>query len=59
MKLIEISSMQTLYVCRPLELKSAESLRSWAKDNGFDQTLEPNDMHVTLAFSKNLWIGVL
>lgn len=52
MKLNELSHEQTLYVCRPLELKSAQHLRAWAKSQGFDKTLDPSDMHVTLAFSK-------
>lgn len=42
----------TLYVSRPLDLESATQLRDWAKSVGFEQTLEPSDMHVTVAFSK-------
>lgn len=40
----------TLYVSRPL--LNASHLIDWAADQGFDKTLEPDDLHVTLAFSK-------
>jgi hypothetical protein len=43
---------QTLYVKRPL--KNADDLIAWAKANGFDTTLPPDDMHVTVCYSKAL-----
>jgi hypothetical protein len=48
----QIHKIQTLYVARPLERQSATQLREWAKSVGFDHTLEPSDMHVTVACSK-------
>lgn len=39
-----------LYVCRPV-LNAAEII-SWAKSQGFAQTLPADDLHVTVAFSK-------
>ena len=42
---------KTLYVHR--RLKNADELRAWAKDAGFKSTLDPEDMHVTVAFSKD------
>ena len=42
---------KTLYVHRPL--KNADEVRAWAKDAGFKNTLEPDDLHVTVAFSKD------
>lgn len=41
---------QTLYVNRPL--LNAGELIYWAKSNGFSTTLVPEDLHVTIAFSK-------
>ncbi len=41
---------KTLYVCRPV--LNADAIAKWAKAQGFKQTLEPKDMHVTLAFSR-------
>jgi len=41
---------QTLYVRRPL--KDADDLIAWAHRVGFIKTLAPDDMHVTIAFSK-------
>jgi len=41
---------QTLYVKRRLE--NADDLIAWAKANGFDTTLPPDDMHVTVCYSK-------
>jgi 2'-5' RNA ligase len=54
MRFIEIAAerVNTLYVSRPLSTQSANDLRRWAKLNGFDKTLEPIDMHVTVAFSR-------
>jgi hypothetical protein len=42
--------LQTLYVHRPL--LNADNVIAWAKANGFETTLLPSDMHVTVAFSK-------
>jgi ADP-Ribosyltransferase in polyvalent proteins/ParB-like nuclease domain len=41
---------RTLYVRRPL--KNADDLIAWAHRVGFSKTLAPDDMHVTIAFSK-------
>lgn len=41
---------RTLYAHRPV--KNAEAIREWAKQQGFKTTLPPEDMHVTVAFSK-------
>ena len=42
--------MKTLYVHR--SLINAEHFIKWAKDQGFEKTLDPEDLHVTIAFSK-------
>lgn len=41
---------QTLFASRPL--MNAHDLIAWAKDQGFATTQLPEDMHVTLAYSK-------
>lgn len=41
---------KTLYVYRPVE--NAEDIIAWAKSQGFKTTLAPEDLHVTLAYSK-------
>lgn len=41
---------QTLYVCRPVE--NAEQIIAWARSQGFETTLPPEDLHVTIAYSK-------
>jgi hypothetical protein len=41
---------RTLYVMRPLT--NADDVIEWAKAQGFGKTLTPDDMHVTIAFSK-------
>lgn len=41
---------RTLYVSR--RLKNAGDVVAWAKAQGFATTLDPADMHVTIAFSK-------
>jgi hypothetical protein len=43
--------IETLYVHRPL--KNADKLIEWATGQGFHSTLTPEDMHVTIAFSRN------
>lgn len=40
----------TLYVSRPL--LNAEQFIAWAKEQGFATTLQPGDLHVTIAYSK-------
>lgn len=40
----------TLYVNRPL--KNADQVIAWAKAQGFETCLQPDDMHVTVCFSK-------
>lgn len=42
--------MKTLYASRPLA--NAAEVIAWAKDQGFRTTLLPDDMHVTLCYSK-------
>jgi 8-oxo-dGTP pyrophosphatase MutT (NUDIX family)/S-adenosylmethionine/arginine decarboxylase-like enzyme len=44
------SPLRTLYVRR--EVKNADDLAAWAKQNGFSTTLTPEDMHTTVAFSR-------
>jgi hypothetical protein len=44
------SNFKTLYVHRPI--LNADAVRSWAKDQGFTSTLHPDDMHTTIAYSK-------
>ena len=44
------STAKTLYVKR--RLINAEDLIAWAKANGFDKCLQPDDMHVTVCYSK-------
>lgn len=41
---------KTLYVFRPL--LNAKEIILWAKQQGFNTTLRPEDMHVTITFSK-------
>lgn len=42
---------KTLYVHRPL--LNGKDIVKWAKEQGFEKTLEPEDMHVTITFSKS------
>lgn len=44
--------LKTLYVHRPLVLWCAEDVLRWAKQQGFEDIVDPPDMHVTIAFSK-------
>lgn len=44
------SVVETLYVYRPL--KNAEQVIAWAKGQGFETCLQPDDMHVTICYSK-------
>jgi hypothetical protein len=48
----------TLYVNRPL--KNADELRAWAKTQGFGVAQAPEDMHVTICYSKTRfdWSGI-
>lgn len=41
---------RSLYVSRPLI--NGQALRAWARAAGFTQALPPEDMHVTIAFSR-------
>ena len=41
---------KTLYISRPL--LNVDEIRNWAKQQGFESTLEDGDMHVTIVFSK-------
>jgi hypothetical protein len=41
---------KTLYVHR--KLINGDEFIDWAKSQGFTKTLEPNDLHATIAFSK-------
>ena len=43
---------KTLYVSRPVFIQDAEKIVAWAKSQGFEKTLQPNDMHITIAFSR-------
>ena len=45
-----MQDLKTLYVSRPLI--NGTDLVKWAKSVGFDKTLQPQDMHVTIAFSR-------
>lgn len=40
----------TLYVCR--RVTNAGAIVAWAKSQGFKTTIDPDDMHVTIAYSK-------
>jgi hypothetical protein len=53
--LLKTKTFSTFYVHRPLQ--NADELLAWAKANGFTDTLAPQDLHVTIAFSKTplLW----
>lgn len=41
---------RTLYISRPV--KNADEIVDWAKSQGFRETVSPDDMHVTIAFSR-------
>lgn len=43
-------NLQTLYVSR--KLKNADDLIAWAHEQGFETCLDPKEMHVTIAYSK-------
>lgn len=49
-KWVKKAEEQTLYVSRPLE--NADEFIAWAKSQGFKTTLTPDDLHVTVAYSK-------
>ena len=44
------SQTAPLYMCRPL--LNAKDVIEWAKSVGFESTLEPDDMHCTIVYSK-------
>lgn len=46
-----MQNLKTLYVHRPL--LNAKELLKWAESQGFEKILDPSDMHVTIAFSKD------
>lgn len=50
LKRIKKAKPKTLYVYRPVE--NAADIIAWAKSQGFATTLAPEDLHVTLAYSK-------
>ena len=43
-------SASPLYVFRPVE--NAEEIAEWAKSQGFEETVRPGEMHVTVLYSK-------
>jgi 2'-5' RNA ligase len=45
-----MQNLKTLYVYRPL--LNAKELEKWAESQGFEKILDPSDMHITIAFSK-------
>ena len=49
-KVYSKSAGKTLYIQR--NVKNAKDIIKWAKSNGFKTTLQPDDMHVTIAFSR-------
>jgi phage-related protein (TIGR01555 family) len=49
-KPVKDAAPRTLYVCRPV-LNAAEII-AWAKRQGFKSTLAADDLHVTVAFSR-------
>ncbi len=50
LKPIKKAKAKTLYVYRPVE--NADEIIAWAKGQGFKTTLKPEDLHVTIAYSK-------
>ena len=50
-KKLEESDKQPVYVSR--RLINTDDLISWAKAQGFAETVNPDDLHVTLAFSRD------
>ena len=46
----KLEKKETLYINRPLI--NYEEFVDWAKSQGFNTTLDPNELHVTLIFSK-------
>lgn len=51
------SGAKPLYGYRPV--MNAEALHKWASDQGFDTALHPDDMHVTVVFSKDAFSSEL
>ena len=47
---MQTNKEKTLFASRPL--LNTEDIRDWAKEQGFNSTLADDDMHVTIAFSK-------
>jgi hypothetical protein len=48
---------EPIYISRPL--LDAERLAAYAEAIGLQNVVAPADMHVTLAYSKTRWIGVI
>ena len=44
------ASPRQLYISRPV--KNADHIKAWAKSQGFETTIAAEDMHVTIAFSR-------
>ena len=42
--------MKTLYVAR--DVLNGKDIEKWARSEGFTHTMNPSDMHVTIAYSK-------
>lgn len=52
MRISEIAAKpQTLYVCRPVV--NADDIHAWAEEQGFKSAVPEDDLHVTIAFSKD------
>lgn len=50
LRLLKADGTRTLYISRPLI--NTDDLLAWAHDQGFAQTVGPDELHATLAFSK-------
>ncbi len=48
-KKVEKASTRPLYICR--YVVNTDELMEWAKAQGFGKTLQPGDLHVTIAYS--------
>ena len=55
-RVLRAMKAESLYVNRPL--LNTDDLRAWAKDAGFTSTLDPEDLHVTLCYSKTPVVGI-
>lgn len=50
LRVVGDAAPRTLYVSRPV--LNAKDIIAWAKGQGFATTLEPDDLHVTIAYSR-------